>query len=174
MPSRNIGTSAPSARPCVPLSRSCRYSSTATLPVVAGGRERQGWEGKTAAAANAEMIPIFLRDAAAMGQRGQRRRAATQALPRPHVNSINNGGGGCSGAPCLLLSSLAAAVAWGRRHGDNGNNKDDNGNNSMHSDSGEHSGDGDGKGTPPQTPPLSLPTQLLVLACFVILCLLLF
>jgi hypothetical protein len=32
----------------------------------------------------------------------------------------------------------------------------------------------DGKCTPPQPPPLSLPTQLLVLACFVILCLLLF
>jgi hypothetical protein len=46
----------------------------------------------------------------------------------------------------------------------------------MHNDSGEHSagGNGNGKGTLPQLPPPSLPTQLLVLACFIILCLLLF
>jgi hypothetical protein len=74
------------------------------------------------------------------------------------------------------LSLLAAAVAWGQYHGDNGNIGNNDGNNGMHSDGGEHgdSSDGDGKGTPLQPQPPSLRPQLLVLACFVILCLMLF
>jgi hypothetical protein len=170
MPGGNIGAGAPSARPCVRSSRPCRYRSTATSPAVAGGRGRRGWGGRTAAADNAEMIPILLRDAAAIGRRGKRRRAAKRALPPPTLTAAT--------------ASLAATAAQGERHGDDGDN---DGNNSVHSDSGKHGdcgdgdgdgdgggGNGDGKGTPPQPPPPSLPTQLLVLACFVILCLLLF
>jgi hypothetical protein len=94
----------------------------------------------------------------------------------PHIDGSNDGSGGCGGAPCSLLSSLAVAAARGQRHGDDGDNGDNDGNDGVHSDCSEHSdgGDGDGKGTPPQPPPPSLPTQLLVLACFVVLFLLLF
>jgi hypothetical protein len=48
-----------------------------------GGRGRQGWGGRTAAAADAEMIPILFGDATAMGRGGRRWRAATRALPPP-------------------------------------------------------------------------------------------
>jgi hypothetical protein len=93
--------------------------------------------GRTAAAADAKMILILLRDVAAMGRRGRLRWAATRALPPPHVDGSNNGGGSCGEAPCSLLSSLAAAAAArGRRHGDDGDNGDDDGNDAMHSDGG--------------------------------------
>jgi hypothetical protein len=93
--------------------------------------------GRAAAAADAKMIPILLRDVVAMGRRGRRWRAMTRTLPPPHVNGSNNGSGSCGEALCLLLLLLAAAaVARGQRHGDYGNNGDDNGNNTMHSDGG--------------------------------------
>jgi hypothetical protein len=176
MLSGNIGSSALSARSCARLSWSCQYMSTATLPIVAGERGRQGWGGRTATATNTKMIPILLGDAAAMGCRGPRRRAMTHTLPPPHVDGSNNGGGGCGEEPCLLLSLLVAAAVRQQCHSDNGDNGNNNGNNGMHSDGGEHgdSGVGNGKGTLPQPPPPSLPMQLLVLACFVILCLQLF
>jgi hypothetical protein len=62
------------------------------------GEMRMG--GRTVAAAGAKMIPILLGDAAAMGQRGQRRWAATHALPPP---------------PTSTAATTAAAVAAGRR-----------------------------------------------------------
>ncbi len=43
MPGRNICPSALSARPCARLSWLCQYTSTATLPIIAGGRGRQEW-----------------------------------------------------------------------------------------------------------------------------------
>jgi hypothetical protein len=124
----------------------------------------------------------------------------------PHVDGSNDGGSSFSRAPCSPPSSLLAAVAWGRRHGDNRKNGDNNsndgnnGNNGVHSNGGEHDngassdgngnsggsngdgggngdsggGNGDNNGAPPQPLPPLLQMQSLVLACFVILCLLLF
>jgi hypothetical protein len=114
MPGGRISATAPSARPCVRLSWSCQYRSTATLPIVAGGRGRQGWGGRNAAAVNAKMIPILLGDAVAMGRRGRQRRATRRTLP----------------PPMLMAATMAAAVAagrcaccchcwWWRRHEDN-------------------------------------------------------
>jgi hypothetical protein len=113
MPGGNIGASALSARPCARSSQSCGYTSTATLPIVGGGRGRQGWGGRTAAAVDAKMIPILLGDAEAMGQRGGQWQAATHVPPPLHVNGSNDGGGSCGGAPCSLLSLSAAVAAQG-------------------------------------------------------------
>jgi hypothetical protein len=112
--------------------------------------------GRIAAAddADAAMIAILLEDVAAMGQRGQQWRAATSALPPSHVDGSNDGKR-LQSAPCLLLLLLAAAAAQGRRHGDDGDNGNDDGNDGVHSNGGKL-------------------THILVLTCFVILCLLLF
>jgi hypothetical protein len=174
MPGGNIGASAPSARPCVPSSRSCRYTSTTTLPIVAGGKGETRMGGEDCRHRQRLDDPNPPRGCGGNGPKGATTAGRDASAPPPHVNSSNDGSGGYGRVLCLLLSSLAAAAVRGQCHGDNGNNGDDNGNNSVHSDGGEHGGNGSGKGTPPQTPPLSLPTQLLVLACFVILCILLF
>jgi hypothetical protein len=86
---------------------------------------------------------ILLGDAGAKGQRGQQGGPHCARSP-PHVDGSYDSGNGFGGVPYSLLSLLAAAAAWGRRHGDNGNNSNDDGNNGMHSNGGEH-GDCDGR-----------------------------
>jgi hypothetical protein len=110
------------------------------------------------------------------GPKGATTVGCNARAPPPHIDGSNDHGGGCGGAPCLLLSLFAVAAAWGQCHGDNGNNSNDDSNDSVHSDGSKHSngGNGNSKGTLLQLLPPSLPMQLLVLACFVILCLLLF
>jgi hypothetical protein len=87
-------------------------------------------------------------------------------------NSKDNGNNGNNG-----MHSDGGKLGHGGNSGNGSNGRDGNGGDKDGGDGGVSSGgggNGDNDSLPPQLPPLSLPMQLLVLACFVSLCLLLF